>query len=307
MNIKVVSVALVAVMVGAVMFGALIPIFDDVTATEDTFTNEGYFTYDPITSDSDVTLTWEKANPGVISVGEKSLTMPEGAGSWTIVGSENFTLRYYRNATVSGVQMYSNVGYISVNSGGSYDTATITISETQLVITDGTNTRTVSIGTHGFVLNVDGNGPLTLKTPTDSAYILDDSEIYLCGTTFVTGSGTNDFVGVFGYGTVNEVTLSSFYGNTGNNTVSFGTPVINAVAVDSHVDLYQISNVVFPLTQNSATVTATYSYFVVPTEVTAERAVHVTESEGAIMDLIPLIIGLGLVLMTVAFFLRKKL
>ena len=301
----------VGVMVGVlILSAALFPVIDSATTTEKTFKNNGYFTYDAIDENTDVTISWDAATPGVLTIGDAEITMPTGSGNWTIVGSTNFTMRFY-TSSVTGLQCYGSAGYLSANTSNAAS-CTITVDETSMVMTrtnadTTTNTTTYTMGQHGFLINADGSGDLMLKYSNESAYVNGDSEVYLCGTTFVTGSGTNDFVGVFGYGSLDDgLTMSSFYGNSSPNTVSFGDVTATYSAVNGYIDLYKLDKFEFPLTQNSATVTATYSYFVVPTEVTAELAVHASQDEIEILETIPILITVGLILGIVgAVFVRR--
>lgn len=298
----------VTITVAIILAGSLlVPVLSDQAAANDTFTNDGFYTYDAVTSDTDVTITWEKTNPGVITIGETEVTMPTGNGNWTVVGSENFTLRFIRTASYAGFQCYGANGFMSVLTVDT-DSATIAVTSATMIITktvgDTDTSKSYNMGTHGFVLNPDGDGDLTLKHPADSAYILGDSEIYLCGTTYVTGSGTNDYVGVFGYGTYDDLTMSSFYGNTSPNTVSFGDVTATYTEVDSYINLYTIEKFEFELTQNSASVDAIYSYFVVPTEVTAERAVHFSSAESAMILVIPVLVIVAILMMAVVMIRR---
>ena len=311
MNTKVIAISITA-FIGIIVLGSvLMPILDDATATTDKFTNDGYFTYNAVTDDTDVTFTWDPADPQKLTMGDKVLDMSTiltTNGTLTIIGSDNFTCRYYHSDVIAGaIQIYGSDGYKSYTPSNETATVTVTVTNTSLDF-DGTTDKSYTMGNRGFVINFDGNGALTLKYSDQAAYALKDSEIYLCGTTMVTGSGTNDFVGVFGYGSIDDgVTLSSFYGDTGGNTVSFGTPTITYTEDPDHIDLYQISKVDFALTQNAATVDATYSYFVVPTEVTAERSVHFTDNQNAILGAIPIMIIVAILLGVVALVIRSRM
>lgn len=302
-------VGLVGLTVMAVVFSAMLPIMGEVTSAEDTFMNEGYFTYDAVNNDTDVTIIWDPTDPEKLSMGDKvldmSVIMPSN-GNLTIIGSDSFSCRYYKNNTSNGVQTYGVGGFKAYNTVNEVAPVTITVSNTELAF-DGAVDKTYTMGNRGFVINFNGDGALSLKYPTETAYVKDDSDIYLCGTTFVTGSGTNDWVGVFGYGSIDDgITLSCFYGNTNDNVVSFGDPTINYVADTNYIDLYKISSVDFELIQNSASVDATYSYFVVPTEVTAEKAIHPDGPTTAILNMLPIIIGAGLLLGAIAFMIVKR-
>lgn len=268
-----IPVLVVALVIGIVLVtSAVVPLASDYSEAK-TFKNDGYFTYDAVKDDTDVTFTWAPSDPKKLSFGDDKVVdfTDLGKVSLTIIGSDNFTCRYYCSDSVAGgLQTYGVGGYKSYNPDNETAAVTITVDASALAF-DGTTDKSYTMGNRGFVINPDGTGLLTLKYPNESAYVMDDSQIYLCGTTFVTGSGTNDFVGIFGYGSIDDgITLSSFYGNSGQNVVSFGDPTITYEEVNGYKDLNKISKVEFPLTQNSATVTATYNYFVVPTDVTAD-------------------------------------
>lgn len=291
---------IITLVVGVILTGALLgPVISDASETERTFTNEGYFTYDAIDENTAVVITWDPTTPNKFTIGETAIELPTTTSNLTIVGSDAFTCRYYFNATATGFQTYGVGGYSSYNTSNESTPVTLTITSESLVI-DGTNDKTYTMGSHGFVLNTDGTGELTLKYSNESAYVHMDSEVYLCGTTFVTGSGTNDFVGVFGYGSLDDgLTMSSFYGNTGQNTVSFGDVTATYSAVNGYIDLYKLDKFEFPLTQNTATVTAVYSYFVVPTEVTAELSNHLTPGQISLMGAIPVMVIVALLMVAV--------
>lgn len=309
MNTKLITIALTLV-VGIILAGSvLMPVLNSATEKERTFTNQGYFTYDAVNENTDLTIDFDPATPGVITIGEKTVTMPEENGNWTICGSENFTVRYVKTASSTNLQCYGSNGYIAGDPSATTTVLHVDVDATEMTFERNTSTtKTYSMGTHGFVINTDGNGALMLKYANEKAYVLGDSEVYLCGTTFVTGSGTNDFVGVFGYGSLDDgLTMNAFYGTGGGqNTISFGDVTATYEAVNGFNDLYQVDKFEFPLTQNSATVTATYSYFVVPTEVTAERTAHLTDGQIALMGAIPVLVIVALLVVAVGVVARRN-
>lgn len=296
----------VGIVVGLVVFTAiLMPVVNNATTTETKFANTGYYTYDAVTEDTNVIIEFDPAKQDKLTINNTEITMPQvSSGSptqWTLCGSENFTVRYVKTSGGTGpytLQCYGSNGYIAGDPSATTTVVSLEISNTTMKFNRNDSTsRSYDMGTHGFVINPDGDGTLMLKYPSQNAYVKGDSDIYLCGTTFVTGSGTNDYVGVFGYGTLDDgLTMSSFYGNTSPNTVTFGDVTANYTEVGGYIDLYELESFTFPLTQNSATVTATYSYFVVPTEVTAEKAVHADSQTIAMLNVIPILIIAGLII-----------
>ena len=77
MDIKTISVAFVAIMVGAVAFGAMLPIFQDVTATEDTFTNEGLIRMTKLDTSSVVNASWDHTDPYNFTVNGEKVALPK--------------------------------------------------------------------------------------------------------------------------------------------------------------------------------------------------------------------------------------
>lgn len=300
MNNKILSLC-VTLVVGVVLAGSLLaPILNDVTTTHKTFENAGYYTYDAITEETSTVITWDPTTPNTFTIGDVALDLSGSPSDTTIIGSENFSCRYYYNNNSRGFRVYGIEGYNQFNTiNNASAPITITVTNSSMDI-DAASDKSYEMGGHGFILNTAGNGPLTLKKSDESAYILGESDIYLCGTTAVTGSGTDDVVGVFGYGSLDDgLTLSSFYGNTDPNAVSFGEVEATYEAVAGYEDLFKIEKFEFPITQNEATVSAVYSYFVVPTEVTAELSQHLTSGQNALLGAIPILVIVSLVLAAV--------
>ena len=122
MDIKTISVAFVAIMVGAVAFGAMLPIFQDVTATEDTLTNEGFYRMEKVlSSDSTVyTLTWDKTedivrlNGEPVNMADKS-TYASLSGV-SVVMTDNTVSRYVPGLRVQ-TWISGQAGSIGYNGG----------------------------------------------------------------------------------------------------------------------------------------------------------------------------------------------
>lgn len=306
---------LVFFLIGALVLVAFVPVINETTTATKTFENGGYFTYDAVTEDTNVLIEFDPAKQDKLTIDGVEITMPQvTSGSptqWTLCGSENFTVRYVKTSGGTGpytLQCYGNNGYIAGDPSATTTVVSLEINNVSMKFNRNDSTsRTYDMGTHGFVINPAGEGVLMLKYPDQNAYVKGDSDIYLCGTTFVTGSGTNDYVGVFGYGTLDDgLTMSSFYGDTSPNTVSFGEVTATYTEVNGFIDLYELEKFTFPLTQNDATVTANYSYFVVPTEVTAEKEYHPDTTLATVINLLPLIAGVGLLMFLVAEFLYTR-
>ena len=77
--------------------------------------------------------------------------------------------------------------------------------------------------------------------------------------------------------------------------------VVNAPADQDHIDLYKLTKVdmTFHYVNGDDSVTdtvLTYSYFLVPSEVTAERSVHFTDAGSSLLMVIPIMIIVAVIL-----------
>lgn len=313
MDIKTISVAFVAIMVGAVAFGAMLPIFQDVTATEDTFTNEGYYTMDKIDNDTERVITWSRSTPDKITIDgvDFDMSFAETNKSYTLIGSESVILRYQVDSSVKGIQVYGSeyVGFHTGSAESAGTNLTITLSSGSFTyVTDGTSplNKTFSVGTDAYVINpsTQGQYAFVMKKSNIPAYVLADSDIRFLGVS-VTG-GPNG-IAIYGIGNVEDgMTLSTIYKPNTITTVTYTDPVVTDSEINGYVDLYTLDKYTFTITYDANTYDATYSYFLVPSEVTAEKSIHGDDGFNTIVDLIPLVIGMGLLLIAVWWFVVRK-
>ena len=223
----------------------------------------------------------------------------------TIVGTTDCLIRYqiYSGGTHQRIQGYSDdlnytASSASTTNNGSFS-LTINGYETSYTFNNGTTkTSTVSDGFY-----IDPDGDYILKYSSSPAYIKENDSVIVL-------SGQTDNIALYGSGTVDSgLSFDNVF--VESNTVSYGEVSFNYTDVNGYIDLISLSSCVFDRTltnsdNETSTSTLTYSYFVVPYEVTAERSVHPDESMGVILDIIPLVIGVGLLLLTVAWFLGRK-
>lgn len=301
MDIKTISVALVAVMVGAVMFGALIPIFADVTATEDTFTNEGWTRMEKYGTDTEVTVFWDHTKPHQITVDGVVIELPIGSGSefsMTVVGSPEFLLRYRStNATIGGVSYFNSTGGYHAGTNDGTD-MTLTISNGSVTANNGTSPVTETYTDYVFVVSNDSGG-YVMKKPTVESYLNSDSEIYGIGRSQVGAS----FYSIVMLGTIEDgVTVES----PQLSPPTFSDESITYSSVKGHEDLYSFEKITLVATSNGTDYPLTYNQVIVPYEITAERTIQGGDGFNTIVNLIPLIIGMGLVLLTVGWFISRK-
>lgn len=309
MDIKTISVAFVAIMVGAVAFGAMLPIFQDVTATEDTYTNDGYYRMSKITStDDDVTIKWDYTKPYIFVVNGVDCELPFGSTTgaifpYTIMCSDTWGIRatIYNSGVTLDMVLFGNasglIWYSSTTDG--YNVTFTFSSGTFTAGRDGGSSTTQSYTTAYYL---DKNGPLTMKKGTVSAYLNDDSPIFSTGRTSTIVSGVNMNINV--QATIDDgATVSMIYPDTGYTVTNES---VNATPVNGHINLYSFDNVTFDISGEGGSGTATYGQVIVPYQVTAERTVQGSDGFNTIVNLIPLVIGMGLLLIAVWWFVVRK-
>lgn len=282
----------VGIVVGLVVFSAiLMPVMNNATATEHTFTNEGYARYASIESTSDevITVIWDHTKPLIINVNGEDVDYTVNASSTSIVFGDNWSVRLNDAGTSAGMQYIgnSNQDYLLTSTANEMD-MTITLSAGTATLTDGTTTKTNSYNT-AFYPNKDGT--MVMKKSDESAHLLKDSSIIAAnGMTNVHGSA----IGIRFDGTIQDGYEFNLYRNVASASVS---------NVESHyvedvryLDLVELSNITFNLdVEDETTTPATYSYFLIPYQVTAELAVHADQDTIEMLKVIPILIIAGLI------------
>lgn len=303
MDVKAFPALIVGVMVALVLAGACLPIFAETTNATDTFKNKGY--YDMTYTETDnITLFWDHTKPAEVTVNNEVIPLlaPTVGMARTIICGDDWIVRYsITNQGVLGVEYNSASGDLSANAQGNKD-LTVVASEGTATITAGTGTRSA---TYTYLYCVAKDGPFVMKDSTEKAYLNKDSIIYGMGVSFNVAGATSIYIKTTG--SINDGLTSTPFivrGTDQTITVTDVTPTYNAV--NNYIDLYTIDNFVITLTDGTNTGTATYTYFIVPSEVTAEKAVHPDGALSALLNLLPLLAIAGLVIGAVTWFMLRK-
>lgn len=295
---KFLTVAIVASVV-ALIFGAVLPVFADTSASEDTFTNEGYFYLDKYTDE--YSFYWDSSDPDTFTVNGETVTYHNNSGfAVSLVLGKNFAVRFPSGNT--NVSFYGAGTYVSTNA--EKPTFTLTYSEGSVTATNGTDTKVISSVTE--IYGIVDKGSYVMKKSTEPAYlnsgseVIADSEIYASGQTF---NGSN-YIWWHLEGTIDNMEYPEVF----NNTYTVTNKQINGEYSSSHEDLYKLNNIQFTVTASNAVVyNVTASYFVVPLEVTAERSVHMDGALATLFNLLPLLIGFGLVIGVAGIVLSRRM
>lgn len=294
MDMKIPMVAISAAIVVIVLASVLMPVLGDATETEKTFTNEGYYRMSEITSDTSLVISWTYEDPTNITVGDATVSMdkvPVGT-TVTIVGGNDYVIRYLNNgATSKWIQGYDSNG-VSTAKSESSQSCTITISGLSVSASIGGGTRS---GTLNDGYHIDPNGPFIMKDKDKGAYVkTDDSLIVFSGLT-----GT---VKVFATGTIDDGMDFAAIENT-----TFGDVTFNYTEDPKYTNLVSLTTCTFDITVSGTTTAATYSYYLVPYEVTAERAIHLDPNEIAILGAIPALVIVALLIGVLALYMKSRM
>lgn len=286
-----------------VLAGVLMPALSNATTTEDTFTNEGVFYYGIFEPTDTYTLTWD-VSTGTIVVNDVTVTPIDGIqigknASYSIISSDDVLLRFGSTSTYYYMQVVGkDSNSANVSTGGTTGSATITGGQLSVTaVGDSTTTKTFDF-TELYAI-VPTEDQAILKASSSAVYIKGDSPIYASGLTNITNwNNMFHFEGTYDDG----ITISS----PNMPDATYDNITWNIQPVEGYIDLYKLTSIEFDITNNGTTVHATYSYFGVPSEVTAERSVHLTDAMNVILNVIPLLIIVAVLLGVVAVFILRR-
>lgn len=312
MNVKQITMGIVATIVAIVIVvTCAIPIISDSVATEDTFTNEGYFRMSKITTDDDITIDWDYTEPYVFNVNDVDVTIPFGSTNppiypYSIISAGNWALRFL--STNAGAQI--DLAIFGESTTLIWGTSTTDAKNLTITMSNGTAsfTRTGDATpktmpyTNAYVLDSDGD--YTMKKGNESAYLLGDSVIYSVGRTGVTMGGVAGNFNANLNGTIDDgVTVTLIY----PTTWTASNIVVHSSSVSGYEELYKFDNVTFDVTDESEnTVSANYGQVIVPYEVTADRSVAPDTSVISILSVIPVMMVLAILIGAVGMFIKTR-
>ena len=309
MDMKIVGITVTVLVSLVVLAGVLMPVLDDATATTDTFTNDGYFYMQKISaSDTETytlsyayddvakTLTFEYNGDEIDTTGWPSslpVTVATDNDSWVV------RMGYY--SEYIGLQ---GIGYAFAFGGHNTWSVTVTFNggtATSVATNSGGVSSTYTTTYTDLWLYSPEPTDYVMKKMDKPAYMLEDSEFIAVGVTAITVWNT----GVKINGTVDDFTAEIFY--PPNLTTTVTNKEIVKTEVNDHEDLYSLDKLTFSINDGTTTVDATYSYFIVPAEVTAERSVHFTDNQNALFAVIPVLIIVAILIGVVALVIRSRL
>ena len=304
MEMKIVGVTLAAFVSLVVLASVLIPVLDDATETHDTFTNTGLYHMEKLDASRDFVLKWEYASPNQVTLDGETIALSQGGYPLTILFNEDIMLRVSYGTSCEAFGATDDLGANTII-GAAVNTTTdltVTASNGTITMTNGTDTKTCDTSA-GMIVSPDG--PYVMKNYNTTAYMDGDSEFYVAGYTYrALGVAYTNFVGIFS-GTINGgIDPISYVPST--YTISDPTFTYTDHS-DKYTDFYDFAGFSIGLTDGTNSGTVTYTQLIVPAEVDAEYAQHLTTGQNQLLGVIPVLVIVAILLAVIALVVRSKL
>lgn len=294
MNMKIVGISVAVLVSLVVLAGVLMPVLDDATPATKTYTNEGlkYALADPESVDTHTIIVTASGvtSDGVIIDGSM---LP---GDYTLVFGQHSILRYTpTNGRVAfgGTLADGTSGqWTDLRSASSEETLTLTLTGDTLTSVNGETTKTIE---------------------DNWAYVSTDGTYVYCVNPYVTKSDRVIGGGVT-YSPFSSATIICFEGTIDDIDAGVyrASPAVTLNSVDVQTspivtNLVRIDAIVFNCTQSDNEVSATYTYFLAPAEITYENPAYVGDKSADILQVIPVMVILAILLGVVALVIRSRL
>lgn len=287
---------IITLVVGVILAGALLmPVINDATKTDETFTNVGNYVEDAAET---YVITWDGTD---LKVNDSVVTLPE-SGQTPIVSLDGFAILYKNNANI----VTTALGY-TVCTSVEFTAEEGTLSGSYVA---GGNTNTVNVSYTDIQVLVSEK---TTSTYSNAPKVKEGDAISMNGVyTFNDSAGSShplrwSFTGTVG-GDCEVVTISGVA-----SQYEFSNAKINYVAVDGFEGLYTIESISFdvaythPTTPGvTANFTITNTNMIGPAETTAELTDHLTTGQIALISAIPIMVIVALLLGAVSFVTRRE-
>lgn len=279
-------------LVGILVVVAFLPMIQETTSATDTFTNEGMWRMKEIENGDE----WEfTSSPYGWEYNDVAQTSVSSSGSSALLG-DDWTVR--SNGQARGPYISGNATGLSATA----DSVNITFTGVQ-----GQLTYPIS----GYGIKDDGAYLMTAYNKP--VYVLGNSTIYATGVSGIDDVGCTIHI----EGTVNDGVTITMMNNRNSSNISnavFSNVVINAESVAGYVNLYELTSITADVTfdntvdgvTTSHTGSITYSSYVVPYQITAEKTIHPDSALATMINLLPLIAVIGLFVFLVGEFLYTR-
>lgn len=281
-----------ALVIGAILVGGLlIPSIEAMTATEQTFENEGIWRMTEIKNG----MEWDYSD-GTWELNNEVQVTNTGSNAYNNI-----------NAIAGEDWMARASGYLRgpTFTQSNYTGPIVVAANDQITITYGNNqTATVDLAGYG----IDIAGEAILSDYDKAVYVKGDSTIYATGQSPIGAArGIIHFEGTIDDGITG--TISKISGDNYTD-MTLTDIVVDYEVVDGYKDLYKLNKITATAScvdsdSVTQTGTVTYSSYVVPYKVTAELTNHMTPTEIAMFGVIS-ILGIVVLIVVAANGIRNK-
>lgn len=297
MNTNKIVMGAIGIMVAVVMIGgAFLPAVNSVTATEKTFTNDGYYRMTTYGTDTPIYLEWDYNTADKITINDVIYSIPVGGGPYSLIASDTIGIR---SDGSTFCQVITNLETVAVDESSTLKANFIDGTATCTEYVNGEESRTVTKEySQLYVINNDGD--YVMKKNNTVAYMLDDSMFFGCGiTTLFSTYIMLNVTGTISTGaTVTQITTA--------NQLTYSDIVIHSIENTHYTGLYELEKITFNASNGETNTPVTYSYFIVPYKVTVDINNPIGATERAIMSILPIVAVAGLVIAGVYVFISRK-
>lgn len=287
MDNKVVGITIAVMVSVALIGGLLVPIVNNAIATSDTYINEGYFFMDKYDSTTNLSITWNYDNPDEFIVNGAVVKYENANLFVSVIISKEFAVR----VTADGLSLAYYGSGSSFSANESNPNFSLTYEGGVCTASNGTTEKSTNTA---WLFCISNDGDYVMKKSNESVYLNENSEILANGITYFGSAGAQTVI----YGDWMDPTHEAA------STITDFT--VNYEKIDSHVDLYTLSSYTFDMTREDVTQAVTYSYFVVPYEVTADRVVPMDPVAAGVLTVAPIIVITSILAMVAAVLIRSK-
>lgn len=309
MDWKQITGLVVGVVIGALLLTTLvIPVIGEASTTEHTFTNDGYFDLNKIdaTDTTEHTIVWSVSDAKMLTVDGVDLdTTTWGLGSYqqvTVFATETDLFRLGVPGSTGPLQWIqirgATIGYAQANSSFQ---ATISGGNVSVQLDSELSPRTLTY-TDAYIITPDGD--YVMKKSNESAYLNADSVIYGMGYTAINYDGSTTSTVFKVTGTIENMTAESVI--TTDPAITTSNIEVDYSEASNYIDLYSFDKVTFTATRGEDDTDCTYSYVIVPKEITAELAQHLDSGSLSLLQIVPLLITVGIIMAVVGVFVIRR-
>lgn len=287
-----------ALVVVLVAVAVIMPILASAEQTHATFNNEGMY-YIDYNDDETHAIEYEKtADSYTLTVDGEAVELTDNAIGCTIVAGDNFILRYH--ASDDTLQYKGNSQYVTgiIELSGTIAAGTFNATCT-------TNTTVSISATSADIYSCTSEKTsLIMSNYNEPVRINSDSEIFGFGQSSV----GNTMVLFKISGTIDNLTIEARDSTTGavDSSYTITNAAVDSEAVDGYIDLYDLNKITFTATKGDDTANITFSAYIVPASVTAELSEHPDGVALTIIQILPVLILVGVLMMIVGAFIANR-